>query len=74
MKLLMRQCHWTTFVPTVALVLGLALGIAFTAQTVRCAPPNIIYIMADDLGWTDTATYGSKYYETPNIDRLHLRG
>ena len=27
--------------------------------------PNIILIMADDLGWTDTATYGSKYYETP---------
>ncbi len=74
MKLLMRQCHWTTFVPTVALVLGLALGIAFTAQTVRCAPPNIIYIMADDLGWTDTATYGSKYYETPNIDRLASQG
>ncbi len=74
MKLLMRQCHWTTFVPTVALVLGLALGIAFTAQTARCAPPNIIYIMADDLGWTDTATYGSKYYETPNIDRLASQG
>lgn len=32
--------------------------------------PNIIYILADDLGWTDTATYGSQYYETPNIDRL----
>jgi arylsulfatase A-like enzyme len=36
--------------------------------------PNIILIMADDLGWTDTATYGSKYYETPNIDRLATQG
>jgi len=36
--------------------------------------PNIIFIMADDLGWTDTATYGSKYYETPNIDRLASQG
>ena len=36
--------------------------------------PNIIFIMADDLGWTDTATYGSKYYETPNIDRLATQG
>ena len=38
------------------------------------AKPNIIYILADDLGWTDTATYGSKYYETPNIDRLASQG
>ena len=36
--------------------------------------PNIIYILADDLGWTDTATYGSRYYETPNIDRLASQG
>ena len=35
---------------------------------------NIIFILADDLGWTDTATYGSKYYETPNIDRLASQG
>ena len=36
--------------------------------------PNIIFILADDLGWTDTATYGSKYYETPNIDQLASQG
>jgi arylsulfatase A-like enzyme len=36
--------------------------------------PNIIYILADDLGWTDTSAYGSKYYETPNIDRLAADG
>jgi arylsulfatase A-like enzyme len=38
------------------------------------AKPNIIFIMADDLGYTDVACFGSKYYETPNIDRLATQG
>ncbi len=38
------------------------------------AKANIIFILADDLGWTDTAVYGSTYYETPNIDRLASQG
>jgi arylsulfatase A-like enzyme len=36
--------------------------------------PNVIFIMADDLGYTDVAAFGSKYYETPNIDRLASQG
>ncbi|MEQ1829750.1 MAG: sulfatase [Pirellula sp.] len=36
--------------------------------------PNVVFILADDLGWTDTATYGSRYYETPNIDKLAAQG
>ena len=36
--------------------------------------PNVVFILADDLGYTDVACYGSKYYETPNIDRLASRG
>ena len=32
--------------------------------------PNVILINADDLGWSDLSLMGSKYYETPNIDKL----
>jgi len=38
------------------------------------ARPNIVYILADDLGYTDIAVNGSKYYETPQIDRLAAQG
>ena len=35
---------------------------------------NFILILIDDLGWVDTGCYGSKFYETPNIDRLGASG
>jgi len=36
--------------------------------------PNIILIMADDLGWVETGAYGQKKIKTPHIDRLAQRG
>ena len=36
--------------------------------------PNVVFILADDLGWTDLGVQGSKYYETPNIDQLAAEG
>lgn len=36
--------------------------------------PNIIYIMADDLGWADLSCYGRDEYKTPNLDKLASNG
>ena len=36
---------------------------------------NLIFILADDLGWSDTTLYGTtKFYQTPNLERLAKRG
>jgi arylsulfatase A-like enzyme len=49
-----------------------------TAESVvpgaESARPNILFILADDLGWRDVGCFGSTFYETPNIDRLARRG
>ncbi len=37
-------------------------------------PPNIIFIIADDLGYGDLSCYGQKKFATPNIDRLASEG
>ena len=36
--------------------------------------PNVIFILVDDLGFTDLSSYGSDYYQTPNIDKLVSKG
>jgi arylsulfatase A-like enzyme len=38
------------------------------------APPNIIFIMADDLGWGDIGPFGQKKIRTPNLDRMAAEG
>src|SRR5262245_39542170 len=50
---------------------GMGLGHASRAQAAR---PNIVFIMADDLGYADVSCYGQRDYTTPNIDRLALEG
>jgi arylsulfatase A-like enzyme len=59
-----------------ALVSAAAVPMALSAQTKRVAPakPNIVYIMADDLGYADISCYGRREYKTPNIDSLATNG
>ena len=44
------------------------------AKTTAERPLNFVIVLVDDLGWTDVACFGSKYYETPHIDRLAAGG
>jgi arylsulfatase A-like enzyme len=52
----------------------LALAFVLSSRAATPAKPNVVFIMADDLGYTDVGCFGSKYYETPNIDRLATHG
>ena len=42
--------------------------------TQLCAKTNVVVIMADDIGFECYSQYGSKFYQTPNIDRLAKQG
>src|SRR5688500_5114342 len=69
MKLIRR--HRTWLLVTVLVALHAVVAAATGAPT---KPPNILLILADDLGTTPVAVYGNSYYQTPNIDRLAREG
>ena len=49
--------------------------VAAEAVVTPSRPPNVVLILADDLGWSDTTLYGTTtLYQTPNIERLAARG
>src|SRR6188768_3242659 len=47
-------------------------SLALSAQ--KNSRPNIIYIMADDMGYADLSCYGRKDYQTPHLDKLAAQG
>ncbi len=48
--------------------------LAATLVTAAPKKPNIVLILADDLGWRDLRCFGSELYQTPNIDSLAAAG
>lgn len=47
---------------------------ALVTATFAADKPNIVFILADDLGWSDLGCYGSTFHETPNLDKLAKQG
>ncbi len=52
----------------------LAVGLSAAVAAADDRKPNVVFILADDLGWTDLGCQGSKYYKTPHIDKLAAGG
>lgn len=46
----------------------------FSVAAASAQPPNVVVFLVDDLGQRDISSYGSTFYETPNIDRLAKEG
>src|SRR5687767_9047600 len=51
-----------------------AATVAGQSPTRKSLRPNILFILADDLGWADLSCYGRPDYNTPNLDRLAADG
>ena len=58
----------------VAMALVVAGGSSRGAEPATAKPTNVVFFLADDLGWSDLGCYGSSFYETPHLDALAAGG
>ena len=56
------------------LLAGAALAAGACTGEKPASTPNVVFILADDLGWGDLSCYGQKNFETPNIDAIARNG
>jgi arylsulfatase A len=57
-----------------SLFLSLLLALSVSLAALAAEKPNVIVIMADDLGFGDVSAYGGTAFPTPNLDRLAAEG
>ena len=67
----MKTVQRLIFGSILTMLTGLA---AAPVQSQETQPPNIVFFLVDDLGWSDVGCYGSNFYETPAIDQLARDG
>ena len=56
------------------IIIGVYLIIISCKTSRQDSSPNVLIILADDLGWSQLSCYGSDFYDTPNIDKLAQTG
>lgn len=69
----MKAGYYLTMAGTLAAIGG-SKAEEIKTEAISSKQPNIIFIMADDLGYGDVGCYGQKYIHTPNIDSLAANG
>lgn len=69
-NMLIKRCYIFIFIAA-----ALGYGCQQVEQKdVAIQNPSFLFILVDDLGWSDIGIYGSSFYETPNIDKLATTG
>ena len=74
--------HWPSQLWHAAAMLVLVAGPAMLASFAenlaqgaeQARRPNVVFVLADDLGWADLSCYGSRFHKTPHVDALARRG
>jgi len=69
----LRVCA-VTFMVYLIVFAGTASPAERRANDSKAAKPNIVFILADDLGWADLAAYGHPFHQTPTLDGLARQG
>ncbi|GAB3911970.1 sulfatase [Larkinella knui] len=68
----MKKSDWILF--RYSLFFCLLAPAVFSQKSKPKTPPNVILILADDLGWSELGCYGNRFNETPHLDRLAAGG